>query len=142
MKIVVLAIGKPKSRPIRELVEDYSGRISHYLKFNLVSCRDDKQALVKIEGQDFLVILDERGAQKTSTELAALISKHQMQGTKRVVFFIGGQDGVGSGIRKRANLVLGLSNMTFPHELVQVILTEQIYRALTILKGEPYHRQT
>ena len=140
MKILLLAIGKPKSKPIQALVEDYSARLSHYLPFEIVSCRDDAQAMSKIDPQDLLVVLDERGREKSSEELAAFISEQQSRGTKKLVFFIGGPDGVGSDMRARAKLVMGLSRMTFPHELVQVIITEQLYRACSINRNEPYHR--
>lgn len=141
MKIAVIAIGKPKSAPIKELVEAYSRRIGHYLPFEIVSCRDEKQAGAKLASADLLVVLDERGRQKSSVELADFIQTHQMRAAKRIVLFIGGENGVGKEILERANLVLSLSKMTFPHELVQVILTEQLYRACSIIKGEPYHRK-
>ena len=140
MKILLFAIGKPRSKPIQALVDDYTSRLSHYLSFEISSCRDDAQALAKIDPLDFLVVLDERGKEKSSTELASFLAEHQSRGTKRMIFFIGGPDGVGAAMRGRANLVLGLSRMTFPHELVQVIIAEQLYRACSINRNEPYHR--
>ena len=140
MKILLLAVGKPRSRPVREIVEDYCGRIRHYLPFEAASCRDDDAALAALSSRDFLVALDERGEQKGSEELARFISCHQSRGTKRMVFFIGGQDGMGDGVRRRADLLLGLSRMTFPHEIAQALIAEQIYRACSIIRGEPYHR--
>ena len=140
MKILLLAIGKPRSKPIQALVDDYAARLAHYLPFEIAACRDDAVALAKIGPQDHLVVLDERGKQLGSAELAALLAEHGRRGTKRMVFFIGGPDGVGAAMKRRANLVLGLSKMTFPHELVQAILAEQLYRACSINRGEPYHR--
>lgn len=140
MKILILAIGKPKSKPIQALVDDYAQRLAHYLPCAFVACRDDEQSLAKIDPQDHLIVLDERGKQQGSVELAAFLAEHGRRGTKRMIFFIGGPDGVGAAMKKRANLVLGLSKMTFPHELVQVILAEQLYRACSINRGEPYHR--
>lgn len=140
MKIQTFAIGRLKSRPIKELVADYADRLSHYIKFEIHACRDEAQAISKLNPNDFFIVLDERGEQKSSKELADFISGHQMRGTKRLVFFIGGEDGVGEDVRSKANMVLGLSRMTFPHEFTQAILLEQLYRALTIIKGEPYHK--
>ena len=140
MKVSVLAIGKLKSRPVQELVGDYSNRLSHYLGVEIHACRDQKQALAKIDAHDFLVVLDEHGEQLTSEELANFMATHQNKGTKRMAFYIGGPEGVGQSVRERAGLILSLSRMTFPHEMVQAILLEQLYRACSILKGEPYHK--
>ncbi len=140
MKILLIAIGKPKSKPVRELVADYAKRISHYLPFEIKLCRDERQAIDSLSPSDFVVILDERGKEKSSEELAKFISDHALRGTKRAIFFIGGENGVEKEMRERAQLVMGLSRMTFPHELVQAIICEQIYRACTINRGEPYHR--
>lgn len=140
MKILLLVIGKIKSRPVQALVDDYAGRIGHYLPFEIVPCRDEAFALRRLEAGDLLVVLDERGTQKSSEELARLLSGHQTRGTKRLVFFIGGPDGVGEAMKARAHMMLGLSKMTLPHEFVQAILAEQLYRACSINRGEPYHR--
>ena len=140
MKVSVLAIGKLKSRPVQELVGDYLSRLSHYLGVEVHACRDQEQALAKINAHDFLVVLDEHGEQLTSEELANFMATHQNKGTKRMAFYIGGPEGVGQSVRERAGLILSLSRMTFPHEMVQAILLEQLYRACSILKGEPYHK--
>lgn len=140
MKVQILAVGKLKSKSVREIVDDYSARLVHYLPFEIIVCRDEAQAISKIDSNDILLVLDEHGEQMGSRELADFISKHQMRGTKRLVFFIGGESGMGDDIKRRANIVLGLSKMTFPHELVQAILTEQLYRACSIIRGEPYHK--
>ncbi|MFA4873703.1 MAG: 23S rRNA (pseudouridine(1915)-N(3))-methyltransferase RlmH [bacterium] len=140
MKLLLLPIGKPRSKPIVELASDYSQRLSHYVPFEIMACRDDRQALARVEPGDFFVLMDQRGGQMSSEQVAEFIQAHQMRGTRRMVFFIGGPDGAGDEIRKRADQTLGLSPMTFPHELVQVILLEQLYRAFTILKREPYHK--
>lgn len=141
MKIAILAIGKIKSRPIQDLVADYAERIGHYLPFEIVVCRDEASALKRLDAGDLLVVLDERGAQKGSEELARFLSEHQTRGTRRLIFFIGGPDGVGPRVRDRAHLILGLSKMTLPHELTQAILAEQLYRACSINRGERYHRR-
>jgi len=141
MKLRIITIGKIKSRPVRELVDDYKNRLGHYLPIEILAVRDDEKAISIIDVSDFLVVLDERGAQMNSVELSGFISGHMSAGTKNVVFFAGGEDGVGEDIKKRANLLFGLSKLTFPHELVQVILLEQLYRACSIIRGEPYHRR-
>lgn len=140
MKILVITIGSPKSRPIKELAADYSKRVAHHLSFEIKHCRDEKTALSILDSRDFFIVLDEKGTQKTSRELAELIATHKMRGTKRLVFFIGGPDGASAEIKKRAGLILGLSRMTLPHELAIIVIAEQLYRACSILKGEPYHR--
>ncbi|MFH0799154.1 MAG: 23S rRNA (pseudouridine(1915)-N(3))-methyltransferase RlmH [Pseudomonadota bacterium] len=140
MKITVFAIGRPKSRAVQELVADYAERLTHYLPFEIKACRDEKQALGSLDPQDFFVVLDERGLQKSSMEMADFISEHQRRGTKRIVFFVGGEAGIGEIIMKRSDQRFSLSRMTYPHELVQVVLAEQLYRACTIIRGEPYHK--
>lgn len=140
MNITLITIGKLKSRELLSICEDFANRIGHYTSFDIIVARDDKQALLKLNARDFFVTLDERGKEKSSVELAEFISDHQMKGTKRMVFFIGGPSGFGDEIRLRSNLILGLSRMTLPHEMVEAIILEQIYRAMTILKNEPYHR--
>lgn len=141
MKIVVLPIGKPKFRQIRELVAEYAGRVAHYLPIAVLPCRDDAAALKRIEPADVLILLDERGKQLSSEGLAEFLSGHANRGTKRLCFFIGGPDGAGDEVKQRADLIISLSRMTLPHELALVLLLEQLYRACSINRGEPYHRR-
>jgi 23S rRNA (pseudouridine1915-N3)-methyltransferase len=140
MKILVLVIGKLKSRPIQLLADDYIGRLSHYLKVELVTCRDEAKALARLDPSDYLVMLDERGKEFTSTGFSKFISENRDRGLRRMVLFIGGPDGIGDEMRARADAMLALSKMTFTHEMAQVLLLEQLYRACTIMKGEPYHK--
>jgi 23S rRNA (pseudouridine1915-N3)-methyltransferase len=140
VRIAVLPVGKIKSKPIAALADDYAARLSHYFSIELKPARDDRAVLERIEKGDFVVVLDASGIQMSSEELAKFLSEHQMRATKRLVFAIGGPDGVGDQLHKRASCTLSLSKMTFPHELAQAILFEQLYRAATILKGEPYHK--
>lgn len=140
MKISIFAIGKVKSEEVCSLVNEYSKRMKRFAPFEILCFRDEEKVFSNIDRLDFLVVLDEHGKNLTSEELAKFISNHQMNGTKKIVFFIGGENGVGAAIKKRANLTLSLSKMTFPHEFVQVIISEQVYRAYTILSGGPYHR--
>jgi 23S rRNA (pseudouridine1915-N3)-methyltransferase len=140
MKILILPIGKIRSRPAAELADDYTKRLSRYLPLEVRPCRDEREALRRIEAGDFVVLLDAGGAQHSSEGLSKFISDHQMRGTRRICFFIGGPDGASAAVRARADGSQSLSRMTFPHEFAQVILLEQLYRACTILRGEPYHR--
>lgn len=140
MKLKIIAIGRIRSQPVRQLVGEYSSRLAHYLPVEIIGVRDDDKALSKIEASDYLVLLDEGGDQLDSVALSQLISDHQRRGTKRMVMFIGSEDGAGAAIKSRTDIKLALSRMTFPHELVQVILLEQLYRACSMMKGEPYHR--
>ncbi len=140
MKMLILPIGKIKSHAVGALAADYAGRLGHYAPVVIQPCRDEAQALGVLGPHDHLVLLDERGTQRSSEELAAVIAEHRMRGTKRMVFFIGGPEGMSDAMRARANERLALSRMTFPHELAQAILLEQLYRACTILKNEPYHK--
>jgi len=140
MKLLVLPIGKIRSKPVSELAADYAERLSHYATLHVVPCRDEREALSNVKGGDFVVLLDAAGSELGSEELARFISGHQMRGTKRLVFVIGGPEGPKKETRARADHALSLSRMTFPHELAQAMLLEQLYRAYTIIKGEPYHK--
>ena len=140
MKIFILPIGKIRSKPVAEIAADYAERLSHYATLHVIPCRDEREALSNVKAGDFMVLMDAGGSEQSSEELAKFISSHQMRGTKRLVFFIGGPEGAKKEARARADLSLSLSRMTFPHELTQAVLLEQLYRAYTILKGEPYHK--
>lgn len=140
MKVRVLAVGKIKSKAVRDLAGEYASRLVHYFSFERVDVKDENAALKSIEKTDHLIVCDENGQQKTSVELAKLFSMYEQRRIKRIVFFIGGPEGVGPEVKKRADYLLALSKMTFPHEMAQAILLEQIYRAATILKGESYHK--
>jgi 23S rRNA (pseudouridine1915-N3)-methyltransferase len=104
------------------------------------SRQKEAQALLARKGpQDWLVALDERGQELTSEELAQFLGKAQL-GSRDVLCVIGGDEGLDASVRQQAHLVLSLSRMTLPHRLARVVLVEQLYRALTLLKGEPYHK--
>lgn len=141
MRVSLFVIGKTKSKDIRRLADEYIGRIVHYLPFELCQFKDESSVISELDGTDFFVVLDEHGKSISSREFAKFIAEKQMRGTKRLVFFIGAEDGIGELVRKRANFLLSLSKMTFPHELTQVMFVEQLYRALSINRGEPYHRE-
>jgi 23S rRNA (pseudouridine1915-N3)-methyltransferase len=134
--------GKDKLRAAQSLTAEYLERLARYVPIESHELPSESALLAWIEKSrtsPFLILLDSRGKQLSSEELASFIEKHQSQGTQRLFFAVGGADGFTSEIRKRAQFELSLGKMTFPHELARVILLEQLYRAFTILKGHPYH---
>ncbi|MFN8001311.1 MAG: 23S rRNA (pseudouridine(1915)-N(3))-methyltransferase RlmH, partial [Acidobacteriota bacterium] len=105
-----------------------------------VIAAEGEKLLAAVERDDFVILLDERGRALTSTELADLLGKQQLSGVKRLALVIGGFAGVSNEVKQRAHFQLSLSRMTLTHELARVVLTEQIYRAFTLLAGLPYHK--
>lgn len=153
MKLHFVWIGKTKDRHCAALVTHYLDRIKRFAPFDVSELKeqsngDDRQViaaesvklLASVEKDDFIVLLDERGNGMTSPKLAEFIADRQQMSTKRMAFVIGGFAGVSEEFRQRANLQISLSNMTLTHELARVVLTEQIYRAFTIMAGLPYHK--
>ncbi len=155
MKLAVCAIGKIAFAPYQEAVERYAQRLVHYLPFEIKEIPDIKNTkaltaeLQKVqEGalllkwlapNDYLILMDERGKQYGSREFSSLIAEKMHSVPGRLVFAIGGPYGFSQEVYARANGMISLSKMTFPHELARVILVEQLYRAMTIQRGEPYH---
>ncbi len=155
MKILLLTIGKTTTGYLKEGIDLFIKRIGHYVPFEFKTLLDIKAVKgmdinnqKKMEGQLFLsavqqsdvvVLLDERGNELTSREFADYINKKMLAGTRRLVFMIGGPYGFSPEVYDRANELLSLSKMTFSHEMVRLFFVEQIYRAMTIIKGEPYH---
>lgn len=156
MKIRTIFVGKLQDRYLKEGIETYRDRISRYATIELIEVEDEavtaKADHAKVKGKEaervikrvspdsFLVALDERGKGLSSEGLAGVIKKEMDTGTKDISFVVGGSLGLGGKIRERADLILSLSPMTFTHQMVRVILLEQIYRAFAIIKGEPYHK--
>lgn len=146
-KLILLAVGKIKNKATSLLVAEYSERLGHYLPFEMreVKDADQKEESASLENQlkpgDLVVLLDERGEQVTSLGLAKQLEKDLSRGFKRLVFGIGGAFGMTPALRARATRVWSLSSLTLPHELARVLALEQLYRAMTILKGEKYHHE-
>ena len=148
MKIKVTWIGKTKEPAIRALTEEYLKRISHYAEVAGLALKDEAAILSLAGGErqqrqqnkerHKLVLLDSRGKQLSSEELAEFLEREQVNATP-LLFAIGGSDGFSEEARRQAGLILSLGKMTLPHELARVILVEQLYRAFTILKHHPYH---
>lgn len=155
MKILLLVIGKTDEDYLVTGIKKYVGRLGHYVSFEMKELPDirnrktlseDQQKkaesfllLQQLQPADQVILLDERGKNYTSVEFAESIEKGMASGAKRMVFIIGGPYGFDKEVYDRANAQLSLSPMTFSHQMVRLIFLEQLYRAFTILKGEPYH---
>jgi 23S rRNA (pseudouridine1915-N3)-methyltransferase len=157
MKIFLWSVGKQNEHYVNEGVEEFTGRINHYFpcEWKLMAppkhaaslSPDDQrevesQAILKsLDPVDYMVLLDERGKMLSSPQLAKLISERAVNGARKIHFVIGGAFGVTEAVRQKADLVWQLSQLVFPHQLVRLILTEQLYRACTIIKNEKYHHE-
>ena len=155
MKITLLSIGKPHDSNLKQAIEDFTKRISNYFPVEWLVIAPPKNAgvlsmedLKKAEGslitqqltkEDYLILLDERGKNISSPELANIIQQRGNESTKRIVLVIGGAFGVDDTVFKRANFVWSLSKLVFPHMIVRLVLAEQIYRACSIIRNEKYH---
>lgn len=155
MEICILSVGKISASWIKQGIDQYESRILKYIKFTqwvipdiksskslskeIIKEEEGKLLLNNITSSDFVVIMDEKGIELTSRSFSEWIQKQMNSGRKRLVFVIGGPYGFSNEIYKRADYKIALSKFTFTHEMAKLILTEQIYRGMTILKGEPYH---
>lgn len=157
MNIKLLAIGKTDNKCLQELIDDYKKRLSHYIKFDFEIIADIKNAknlselqqkekegeliLSKITNTDFVILLDENGKSFSSIDFADFLQKKMNTGIKALVFVIGGPYGFSKSVYEKAQGKISLSAMTFSHQMIRLFITEQIYRAFTIIKNEPYHHQ-
>lgn len=157
MKIACWSVGKAHDPYVKAGIEEFTKRLSRYFKTEWVLLPVPKQAAMLSEidlrkkesdmilewlgKEDFLILLDEKGEQLNSLGLAKFLQQRANESHKQLVFLIGGAYGVDAAIRKRANFTWSLSPLVFPHQLVRLILAEQLYRAATILKNEKYHHQ-
>ncbi|MEA4982307.1 MAG: 23S rRNA (pseudouridine(1915)-N(3))-methyltransferase RlmH [Paludibacter sp.] len=157
MKVLLLMIGKTNQESLQQLIQDYMNRIQHYVNFetaiipelkntkNLpVAEQKEKEAdliLKQIDNQDDIVLLDERGKQYSSLAFAEFMDKKMNSSIKRMVFVVGGPFGFSKKIYDRANGKISMSPMTFSHQMIRLIFTEQLYRAMTIIRGENYHHE-
>lgn len=159
MKITILAVGKIKEKYLKDAIAEYSKRLSRYCKLELIEVSDEKtpeqasaavedairekegERLLKyIKDDAFVVTLEIKGKQLTSEELADKIEKLGIAGESQIVFVIGGSIGLSGTVMARSDYALSFSKMTFPHQLMRVILLEQIYRSYRIIQGAPYHK--
>lgn len=157
MQIELIVVGKTDSKEVGALVEMYLKRINHYGRMAITTLPDirntkslttaqqsrseGERILALVQESDFVVLLDERGAEHRSVEFAEWMGKRMSSGLKRLVFVIGGPYGFSEEVYRRANQQISLSRMTFSHQIVRAIFMEQIYRAFTILNNEPYHHE-
>lgn len=158
MKFTFLTIGKIKEKWMRQGIDEYLKRLSPIAKVEILSPDEEKmpenpspalkekvmekegdKLLKYLKDEDFLILLDLKGKPVTSEELADILRKRMVSGTSHFFFMIGGPYGNGENIRKRANLKISISAMTFTHQMARLILAEQVYRAMKIIRHEPYH---
>ena len=158
MKLAILWVGKTSTDYINKAIDTYVQRIGHYMPIEIIEVPDVKNAknmdtaqlrqkegeliIKQLRSDDYIVFLDDKGKQMSSTEFAYWIDKTNMNSSiKRLVFVIGGAYGFSLDAYKQAKSFLSISKMTFSHQIIRPILVEQIYRAMTILRGEPYHHE-
>ena len=155
MKITLIQVGGTVDKYLKNGIDEYTNRLKHYTKFESIEIRDIKNAakisrdelkkkegaqiLRQLQAGDYLILLDERGKEYTSEKFADLLQSKMNRGLKRLVFVIGGAFGFSAELYLRADSKLSLSQMTFSHRMIRLLFTEQLYRAHTILRGEPYH---
>jgi 23S rRNA (pseudouridine1915-N3)-methyltransferase len=153
LKLRVVAVGKDRSGLYAPAVDEYAKRLSRYVKFELVEvpearkhagtpqARDEEAAalLARIAPRERVVALDERGEERTSADFAGRV-RRWVEGGRDVALVIGGSDGLAEAVLARADEKIALSRMTLAHRLARLVLVEQLYRAMTILRGEPYHK--
>jgi len=159
MKITIVTVGKLKEKYLKQGIQEYLKRLSTYAKVNVIEVADEKapetmseaemlevkrkegeRILKNISQETFVITLEINGKMLSSEQLAAKMGELATYGKSKVAFVIGGSLGLSEGVEKRSNLALSFSKMTFPHQLMRVVLLEQIYRAFRINRGEPYHK--
>ncbi|MBN2164673.1 MAG: 23S rRNA (pseudouridine(1915)-N(3))-methyltransferase RlmH [Marinilabiliaceae bacterium] len=157
MKIVLIWIGKTSENWIDVGVREYQNRLKHYISFDIkefpyvknsrnlseynIKEKEGEQLLSFLQPGDVLVLLDEKGKEFSSREFSEYVNNQMIRSVKRLVFVIGGAYGFSESVYKQKQFSISLSKMTFSHQMVRVIYLEQLYRAMTIINGEPYHHE-
>jgi len=157
MKITFVTVGKTEDAYLKDGIEKYVKRLKHYTKLEMVEIPELKNTkalteeqqktkeaeliLKKVGATDYLILLDENGVEFTSVQFANYINKRSVSSSANLVFVVGGPYGFDQSVYQRANDKLSLSRMTFSHQMVRLFFVEQLYRAYSIIKGEPYHHQ-
>ena len=157
MKITILAIGKTNKGFVNQGIEEYLKRLKRYIKteFNIIPDvknsknltsdqlinKEEDLLLNALKTVSDVILLDEKGKERTSVELSQLLQSKMLSGTKELVFVVGGAYGVSEKVKRRASEKMAMSKLTFSHQMIRLIAVEQIYRAMTILKGDPYHHE-
>ena len=157
MTIKLIVVGKTEKLEFQKLISEYQNRLKHYIKFEL-SCiaqlkntknlskemqkaKEGELILKQLDTSDFVLLVDEKGKQYSSMEFSSFLQKKMNSCLKNLIFIVGGPYGFDRKVYERANMSLSLSKMTFSHQMIRVFFVEQLYRAFTILKNEPYHHQ-
>ena len=159
MKITLITVGKIKEKYLKDAIAEYTKRLSKYCKLEIVEVADEKtpdnssevvehairakeaeRILKHVKEDAYVITLEINGKQLSSEDLADKIDKLGVQGTSHIIFIIGGSIGLGEDVLKKSDFALSFSKMTFPHQLMRVILLEQVYRSYRIINGEPYHK--
>ncbi len=156
MKITLLVVGKTSSAEVKNICSDYLKRINRYTKAEEVvidlptqkiadkeklKSKEGELILKKVNAADFLILLDDKGKEYDSVAFSRYVEALQNQSQKHVLFVVGGAFGFSHAVYKRANTTLSLSKMTFSHQIIRAIFLEQLYRAYSIIHGEPYHHE-
>ena len=141
MQVTVLAVGKVREAPARALVDDYRGRLRRYVRAEELEVKDAAALARAVPADAIVVALEVWGRGLSSEELAQRLESWGTTGKGHVVFLIGGAEGIPKEVSRRASFHLSLSTLTLPHRLARILLFEQLYRAMTILRGEPYARE-
>lgn len=157
MKAIFLVVGKTVDKHFIASTDEYISRIKHYMGFEMVVIpelkntknlseeqqkeKEGEQILKAIQPGDYVILLDEAGAERRSIEFAQWLEKKMNAGNKRLIFIVGGPYGFSPAVYAAANEKISLSKMTFSHQMIRMIFTEQFYRAMTILNNEPYHHE-
>lgn len=159
MKIKLVTVGKLKEKYLKDGIAEYAKRLKHFTKFELIELSDEKtpdkashlenqqilekegnRILSKITDKEFVIALAIEGQQFPSEEFSKILSDITIRGISNITFVIGGSLGLSNTVKKRANLLMSFGKLTLPHQLMRLVLVEQIYRALMIQQGSPYHK--
>jgi 23S rRNA (pseudouridine1915-N3)-methyltransferase len=159
MQITIISVGKLKEKYLKQGIAEFEKRLQSYCRLNFIEVNDEQapesmsekeieqvkekegeRILAKIKDTQHVFALDLDGKQRTSEKFADELEKLSIHGKSQIAFIIGGSNGLSSAVLKRADDTISFSKMTFPHQLMKLILTEQVYRAFRIMKGEPYHK--
>lgn len=159
MKVTILAVGKLKEKYLKQGIAEYSKRLGPYTKLDIIEVPDEQapenlsetqmiqvkekegqRLLEKVKETDFVITLEIQGKLVSSEELSKTIATQMVRGKSHFVFVIGGSLGLSDAVMKRSNYAISFGRITYPHQLMRLVLTEQIYRSFRIMKGEPYHK--
>jgi 23S rRNA (pseudouridine1915-N3)-methyltransferase len=140
LNINIIAVGKIREKYISLGIDEFMKRLTPYSTVKVVEVDADDKILSRIKGNSFVIVLEITGESLSSEKFAEKLREISLSGVNEAVFVIGGADGLNKEIKERADLLLSFSKMTFPHQLMRLILLEQIYRAFRILNREPYHK--